>query len=77
MTQGELAETRTHKVLLPGWSGGQNLTTENFRSGDNVEHKIVSFRFMDFKIVGGRKLKGSIKTNTSKNGYGAFVLHFE
>jgi UDP-N-acetylglucosamine 1-carboxyvinyltransferase len=51
-------------------SGNQNLTLENL---DNISevlgHQIVSLNdTIDFKVHGGRKLSGSIDTNTSKNG---------
>ncbi len=51
-------------------NGGQNLTAgELLRIGDALEHKIVSLTdSIDFKITGGRKFKGSIITNPSKNG---------
>jgi UDP-N-acetylglucosamine 1-carboxyvinyltransferase len=51
-------------------SGNQNLTTgEIFKIGEVLHRKIISLdKSIDFKIVGGKKLSGSIETNTSKNG---------
>ncbi len=72
LTQEELAE-RLHtsqSAIARIESGGQNLTAhELMKIGDALEHKIVSLTdSIDFRIRGGRKLSGSIKTNLSKNG---------
>jgi UDP-N-acetylglucosamine 1-carboxyvinyltransferase len=51
-------------------SGNQNLTTnEILKIGEVLHRKIISIdKSIDFKIIGGKKLSGSIETNTSKNG---------
>lgn len=51
-------------------SGNQNLTTnEILKIGEVLHRKIISLdKSIDFKIIGGKKLHGSIETNTSKNG---------
>ncbi|NCS99215.1 UDP-N-acetylglucosamine 1-carboxyvinyltransferase [Candidatus Parcubacteria bacterium] len=50
--------------------GGQNFTTQEITKISNVlNRKIISIDdSMDFEIEGGRKLKGSVDVNTSKNG---------
>lgn len=50
--------------------GGQNLSTGELLKISNIlEHKIISLKdSVDFRIEGGKELKGSITTNTSKNG---------
>ncbi len=50
--------------------GEQNFSTELLSKISSVlEHKIVSINdSIDFQIIGGRKLHGSITTNFSKNG---------
>lgn len=72
LTQGELAKilNTSQSAVARIETGGQNLTAgELLKIGEALEHKIVSLSdSIDFKIFGGRKLKGSIKTNTSKNG---------
>lgn len=72
LTQGELAERlgTAQSAIARIEAGKQNLTAgELLRIGDALEHKIVSLTdSMDFRIHGGRKLKGSIVTNYSKNG---------
>lgn len=72
LTQGELAErlNTSQSAVARIENGGQNLTAgELLKIGDALEHKIVSLSdSIDFKISGGKKLKGSIQTNTSKNG---------
>ncbi len=71
-TQEELAERlkTSQSAVARMESGGQNITAgELLKIGNALEHKIVSLSdSIDFKISGGRKLKGSIKTNSSKNG---------
>lgn len=51
-------------------SGNQNITTnEILKIGEVLHRKIISLdKSIDFKINGGKKLHGSIETNTSKNG---------
>ena len=51
-------------------SGNQNLTTnEILKIGEVLHRKIISLdKSIDFKIIGGKKLSGTIETNTSKNG---------
>lgn len=51
-------------------SGNQNLTLENLdKISEVLGRQIVSLNdTIDFKVTGGRKLSGSIETNTSKNG---------
>ena len=51
-------------------SGNQNVTIEQLmKMSDVLKHNIISIQdTIDFKVEGGRKLKGSITTNTSKNG---------
>lgn len=72
LTQGELAKIlRTSQSAIARMeSGGQNITAgELLKIGDALDHKIVSLSdSIDFKIDGGRKLSGSIITNSSKNG---------
>jgi len=72
LTQGELAErlNTAQSAIARIESGRQNLTaSELLRIGDALEHRLVSLTdSIDFRIHGGRKLRGSITTNTSKNG---------
>jgi UDP-N-acetylglucosamine 1-carboxyvinyltransferase len=72
LTQGELAKVlgTSQSAVARMEAGGQNITAgELLKIGDALDHKIVSLSdSIDFKISGGRKLKGSIKTNPSKNG---------
>lgn len=51
-------------------SGNQNVTIDQLmKMSEVLKHNIVSLQdTIDFKVEGGRKLSGSIKTNTSKNG---------
>jgi UDP-N-acetylglucosamine 1-carboxyvinyltransferase len=51
-------------------NGGQNLTTsELLKISDVLNRKIISISdSIDFEIQGGKKLSGTINTNTSKNG---------
>lgn len=51
-------------------SGNQNVTIEQLmKIGEVLNHNIVTLQdTIDFKVKGGRKLHGSITTNTSKNG---------
>lgn len=72
LTQEELAKilNTSQSAVARIESGGQNLTAgELLKIGDALDHKIVSLSdSIDFKINGGKKLKGTIKTNSSKNG---------
>lgn len=72
LTQGELAERldTSQSAVARMESGGQNISAgELLKIGDALDHKIVSLsNSIDFKILGGRKLSGNIKTNPSKNG---------
>lgn len=56
--------------------GGQNFTTkELLKISDVLNHKIIEISdSVDFRIKGGKKLKGSITTNTSKNGALALIM---
>ena len=51
-------------------SGNQNVTIEQLmKLSDVLNHNIVSIQdTIDFKVEGGRKLRETIATNTSKNG---------
>lgn len=51
-------------------SGNQNVTIEQLmKMSEVLKHNIVSIQdTIDFKVEGGRKLSGTIATNTSKNG---------
>ncbi|MEY2640881.1 MAG: hypothetical protein RL150_274 [Candidatus Parcubacteria bacterium] len=72
LTQGELAKRlRTSQSAVARMEAGkQNFTTaELAKISEVLNHKIISVQdSIDFKITGGRKLSGSIATNTSKNG---------
>lgn len=72
ITQGELAKRlgTSQSAVARMESGGQNLTAgELLKIGDALEHRIVSLSdSIDFRIHGGKKLHGRIKTNPSKNG---------
>src|SRR3989344_9062523 len=72
LTQEELAQrlNTSQSAVARIESGGQNISAgELLKIGDALEHKIMSLSdSVDFKIVGGKKLKGKIKTNFSKNG---------
>lgn len=72
LTQGELAKMlgTSQSAIARIETGGQNLTAgELLRISEALEHKIVTLSdSYDFKIIGGKKLSGKIKTNTSKNG---------
>lgn len=72
MTQGEFAKKlkTSQSAVARIESGNQNVTIEQLmKFGEVLKHKIVSIQdTIDFKVEGGRKLKGSIRTNTSKNG---------
>lgn len=72
LTQGEFAKRlkTSQSAVARIESGNQNITIEQLmKMGDVLNHNIVSIQnTIDFKVHGGKKLKGSIATNTSKNG---------
>lgn len=72
LTQEELAERlgTSQSAVARIEAGRQNITAGKLlKIGDALDHKIVSLSdSIDFRISGGKKLKGSIKTNPSKNG---------
>ncbi len=72
LTQGDLAKrlNTSQSAIARIERGGQNLTAQELmRISDALDHKIVSLSdTVDFKVHGGKKLKGSITTNPSKNG---------
>ena len=72
MTQGEFAKKlkTSQSAVARIENGNQNVTIEQLMKMSVVlNHKIVSIQdTIDFKVEGGRKLRGTIVTNTSKNG---------
>jgi UDP-N-acetylglucosamine 1-carboxyvinyltransferase len=72
LTQAELASrlNTSQSNIARIESGNQNLTTKELaRISDALDHKIISlYSSTDFKVVGGKKLSGSVTTKTSKNG---------
>jgi UDP-N-acetylglucosamine 1-carboxyvinyltransferase len=72
MTQEDFAEKlkTSQSAVARIESGNQNVTIEQLmKMGEVLNHNIVSIQdTIDFKVEGGKKLKGSIRTNTSKNG---------
>ena len=72
LTQGDLAKAlnTSQSAVARIENGGQNLTLDQLtKIGDILEHKIIGItESIDFRIHGGKKLHGSIETNTSKNG---------
>lgn len=72
MTQGEFAKKlkTSQSAVARIESGNQNVTIEQLmKMGEVLKHNIVSIQdTIDFKVEGGRKLSGTIITNTSKNG---------
>lgn len=72
LTQKELANRlkTSQSAVARIENGGQNLTAkELLKIGEVLEHKMISLSdSVDFKIHGGRKLKGEVRTNFSKNG---------
>ena len=72
MTQDDFAKAlkTSQSAVARVESGNQNVTIEQLlKMGDVLKHNIVSLQdTIDFKVEGGRKLSGSIVTNTSKNG---------
>ncbi len=72
MTQGDFANAlkTSQSAVARIEKGNQNVTIEQLtKIGDVLNHNIVSLQnTIDFEVEGGRTLKGSITTNTSKNG---------
>lgn len=72
MTQGDFAKAlkTSQSAVARIESGNQNVTIEQLmKIGEVLKHNIVSLQdTIDFKVEGGRKLSGTIATNTSKNG---------
>ena len=72
LTQEELAEhlKTSQSTVARIETGNQNVTLEELGKLSSVlGRSIVGLRdTIDFKVEGGRKLSGSIETNTSKNG---------
>lgn len=72
LTQGEFAKLlkTSQSAVARIESGNQNLTAAEIKKIGTVLHrKIISVdKSIDFRVSGGKKLSGSIDTNTSKNG---------
>lgn len=72
LTQEEFSEKlkTSQSAVARIEAGNQNVTIEQLmKIGEVLKHNIVSIQdTIDFKVEGGRKLKGTIVTNTSKNG---------
>lgn len=72
LTQGAFAKElgTSQSAVARMEKGDQNFTTELLsKISEILEHQIVSINSsIDFQIVGGKKLHGSITTNFSKNG---------
>lgn len=72
MTQGDFAKSlkTSQSAVARIESGNQNVTIEQLmKMGEVLKHNIVSLQdTIDFEVEGGRKLSGTIETNTSKNG---------
>jgi UDP-N-acetylglucosamine 1-carboxyvinyltransferase len=72
LTQGEFAKKMktSQSAIARIETGNQNVTIDQLmKISDVLKHNIVSLQdTIDFKVEGGRKLKGSVMTNTSKNG---------
>ena len=72
ITQGEFAKAlkTSQSAVARIESGKQNVTIEQLTKISAVlKHNILSLHdTIDFKVEGGKKLSGSIATNTSKNG---------
>lgn len=72
MTQGDFAKKlkTSQSAVARIESGKQNVTIDQLmKMSEVLKHNIVSIQdTIDFKVEGGKKLKGSIATNTSKNG---------
>jgi UDP-N-acetylglucosamine 1-carboxyvinyltransferase len=73
LTQTEFANLldTSQPVIARIESGEQNVTTETLNKISGVLNKSVitlASDSLDFEVHGGKELKGTIKTNTSKNG---------
>ncbi|PIR38167.1 MAG: UDP-N-acetylglucosamine 1-carboxyvinyltransferase [Candidatus Zambryskibacteria bacterium CG10_big_fil_rev_8_21_14_0_10_42_12] len=72
LTQQEFAKRlgTSQSAVARMEAGKQNFTAKELsKISDALEHKIISLDdSIDFRITGGKKLSGSIETNTSKNG---------
>lgn len=72
MTQEDFAKAlkTSQSAIARIESGNQNVTIEQLmKMGEVLKHNIVSLQdTIDFEVEGGRKLSGTIVTNTSKNG---------
>jgi UDP-N-acetylglucosamine 1-carboxyvinyltransferase len=72
MTQGEFAKRlkTSQSAVARIESGNQNVTVEQLlKIGEVLKHNIIGLQdTIDFQVEGGKKLHGSISTNTSKNG---------
>lgn len=72
MTQGDFAKQlkTSQSAVARIESGNQNVTVEQLiKMSEVLKHNIISIQdTVDFQVEGGRKLRGSITTNTSKNG---------
>ncbi len=72
LTQGAFAKElgTSQSAVARMEKGDQNFTTELLsKISEILEHQIISINSsIDFQIVGGKKLHGSITTNFSKNG---------
>ncbi|MFZ2621310.1 MAG: UDP-N-acetylglucosamine 1-carboxyvinyltransferase [Minisyncoccia bacterium] len=73
MTQGQFAESlkTSQSAVARIERGGQNLTADQIQKISSILGTPLlktEDGTDDFKVVGGRKLSGSIQTNTSKNG---------
>lgn len=72
LTQEEFAKAMktTQSAIARIENGNQNVTIEQLsKIGDVLNRPILSLNdTIDFQVEGGRKLSGSIDTNTSKNG---------
>jgi UDP-N-acetylglucosamine 1-carboxyvinyltransferase len=78
MTQGEFAKVlkTSQSAVARMESGGQNFTTQELaRISEVLNRQIIEISdSMDFEINGGKKLSGTICTNTSKNGALALIF---
>ncbi len=72
ITQEDFAKhlKTTQSVIARIESGNQNITVEQLAKISHIlKRQVISIpNTVDFQIEGGRKLSGSIETNTSKNG---------
>ncbi len=72
LTQEEFADAlkTSQSAVARIESGNQNVTIEQLmKMGEVLKHNIVNLQdTIDFQVEGGRKLSGTIVTNTSKNG---------